>query len=402
MFNSTKKFISLILAVVLVVSVLTVGAFALEDGKTVAIHLEADKDLTKLSAGDEVTFSMYYELADFDQLYGVAKLLFLYDSAAYTTAGYTLEGDFAEYYKDGSPSSINNTQTAWTSAKGLAANTTSDLSAVDTAFVVPLAADTSKDWDGDGIGNTAAAGFLMADDGTGRTAVELTFTFTVVDPTANMDVFVCDAFGTSYSTQYIKTTTGTKATNLDRAAVDVTLASAMANNVADAGPKVDYYKAQIKMTPDSATTVKDDFQFRVQSVITDADWDAFFSQTATADESANAITEMGIVAYKGAGTFDEATAKALVTDGTAADDYATAGTTYVQKASDAADAYFGAIIKAKHSTMPNDVTYMGYVKYVDAAGAAQVIFYETAKTAALASNYDNFVSAYLAANPYQG
>lgn len=172
--------------------------------------------------------------------------------------------------------------------------------------------------------------------------------------------------------------------------------------VGAAGPKVDYYKAQIKMTPDSATTVKDDFQFRVQSVITDADWDAFFSQTATADETKNAITEMGIVAYKGAGTFDEATAKALVTDGTAATDYATAGTTYVQKASDSADAYFGAIIKAKHSTMPNDVTYMGYVKYVDAAGDAQVIFYETAKTAALASNYDNYVSAYLAANPYQG
>ena len=172
--------------------------------------------------------------------------------------------------------------------------------------------------------------------------------------------------------------------------------------VGAAGPVVAKYKAQLKMTPDSATTVADDFQFRVQSVITDADWDAYFAQTATADESANAITEMGIVAYKGAGTFDEATAKALVTDGTAADDYATAGTTYVQKASDSADAYFGAIIKAKHSTMVNDVTYMGYVKYVDAAGDAQVIFYETAQTAALASNYDNYVSAYLAANPYQG
>lgn len=169
-----------------------------------------------------------------------------------------------------------------------------------------------------------------------------------------------------------------------------------------AGPVVAKYKAQLKMTPDSATTVADDFQFRVQSVITDADWDAYFAQTATADESKNAITEMGIVAYKGAGTFDEATAKALVTDGTAADDYATAGTTYVQKASDSADAYFGAIIKAKHTTMVNDVTYMGYVKYVDAAGAAQVIFYETAQTAALASNYDNYVSQYLAANPYQG
>ena len=59
-------------------------------------------------------------------------------------------------------------------------------------------------------------------------------------------------------------------------------------------------------------------------------------------------------------------------------------------------------LSQKPSTMVNDVTYMGYVKYVDAAGDAQVIFYETAQTAALASNYDNYVSAYLAANPYQG
>lgn len=172
--------------------------------------------------------------------------------------------------------------------------------------------------------------------------------------------------------------------------------------VGAAGPVVDKSKTQLKMTPTSATTVADEFQFRVISVITDADWDAYFAQTATADETKNAITEMGMVAYKGAGTFDEATAKALVTDGTAAADYQSAGTTYVQKASDSADAYFGAIIKAKHSTFPNDVTYMGYVKYVDAAGDAQVVFYPTSYTAALASNYDNYVSAYLAANPYQG
>jgi hypothetical protein len=167
-----------------------------------------------------------------------------------------------------------------------------------------------------------------------------------------------------------------------------------------AGPKVAYYKAQLKMTPTSATTVADDFQFRVQSVITDADFDAYFANSADKTADKNAIKSMGIVAYKGAGTFDEATAKALVIDGTAATDYAAAETDYLSKASDTADGYFGAIIKAKHSTMPNDVTYMGFVKYVDAAGADQVIFYETTKTAALASNYDNYVSAYLAANPY--
>ena len=50
--------------------------------------------------------------------------------------------------------------------------------------------------------------------------------------------------------------------------------------------------------------------------------------------------------------------------------------------------------------MTNDVTYMGYVRYLNAAGVEQVAFYEAALTAALASNYDNYVTQYLAANPY--
>ena len=44
---------------------------------------------------------------------------------------------------------------------------------------------------------------------------------------------------------------------------------------------------------------------------------------------------------------------------------------------------------------------MGFVQYVDALGNAQTIFYETAGTAALSTNYDNIVSKYLAANPFK-
>ena len=81
-------------------------------------------------------------------------------------------------------------------------------------------------------------------------------------------------------------------------------------------------------------------------------------------------------------------------------DYAAAKTDYISKVSDTADAEFGAIIKANHSTLNNDVTYMGFVQYVDASGNAQTIFYETAGTAALSTNYNNIVNAYLARYPF--
>ena len=50
--------------------------------------------------------------------------------------------------------------------------------------------------------------------------------------------------------------------------------------VGEAGPVVAKSKAEVKMTPNSPTTGEDAFQFRVTSVITDADWDTYFANTA--------------------------------------------------------------------------------------------------------------------------
>lgn len=155
--------------------------------------------------------------------------------------------------------------------------------------------------------------------------------------------------------------------------------------------------AQVKMTVDSSTEigVKDAFSLRIISVIPDDDWDRFVGNTTdkgTAETSV--ITSMGIVAYRGSGTFSEDTAKSVV-NGDTATDYATASTTYICKTSDTADASFGAIIKLNHSTNPNDITYMGFVKYLDDKGVSQVEFYEASYTAAIASQYDSIVSRYI-------
>lgn len=398
MLKTSKKVISIILAVVLAFSVMSVAAFAAFDSSTqkLGLVLVPDKDLTKLAPGDEVTFTMYCDVADFNTLFGAYKIPVFFDPAVYTADNaYTLHNDFAKFYKSASTTTIVTTAAAVSKLAGYASNLDT---ARHKAFVNFLgAADT-------GLGVTAAGGYKMtpAEAGGTRTGAELSFKMTVKADAdlvnGNTDVVIPDAF--SYTSgMYFKTTNGTKTTNLTNAQVNTEAANAMANNPAPAGPVVAKAKSQVKMTATSATTVADEFSFRVISKISDSDWDTYFKNTGVAGATTDYITAVGMVAYKGTAAFDAETAKKVVA-GTPANDYSAAKTDYISKANDTADAQFGAIINAKHSTLTNDVTYMGFVQYVDASGNAQTIFYETAGTAALSTNYDTIVNNYLTAYPY--
>lgn len=403
MLKTSKKVISIILAVVLAFSVMSVAAFAAFDSSTqkLGLVLVPDKDLTKLAPGDEVTFTMYCDVADFNTLFGTYKIPVFFDPAVYTADNaYTLHNDFANFYKPASTTTIVTTAAAVSKLAGYASNLDT---ARHTAFVNFLgAADT-------GLGVTAAGGYKMtpAVAGGTRTGAELSFKMTVKADAdlvnGNTNVVIPDAF--SYTSgMYFKTTNGTKTTNLTNAQVNTEAANAMANNPsapAPAGPAVTKAKSQVKMTATSATKVADEFSFRVISKISDSDWDTYFKNTGVTGATTDYITAVGMVAYKGAAAFDAETAKKVVA-GTPATDYSAAKTDYISKVSDTADAEFGAIIKAKHSTLTNDVTYMGFVQYVDASGNAQTIFYETAGTAALSTDYDNIVSKYLKAFPFAG
>lgn len=403
MLKTSKKVISIILAVVLAFSVMSVAAFAAFDSSTqkLGLVLVPDKDLTKLAPGDEVTFTMYCDVADFNTLFGTYKIPVFFDPAVYTADNaYTLHNDFANFYKPASTTTIVTTAATVSKLAGYASNLDT---ARHTAFVNFLgAADT-------GLGVTAAGGYKMtpAVAGGTRTGAELSFKMTVKADAdlvnGNTNVVIPDAF--SYTSgMYFKTTNGTKTTNLTNAQVNTEAANAMANNPsapAPAGPAVTKAKSQVKMTATSATKVADEFSFRVISKISDSDWDTYFKNTGVAGATTDYITAVGMVAYKGAAAFDAETAKKVVA-GTPATDYSAAKTDYISKVSDTADAEFGAIIKAKHSTLTNDVTYMGFVQYVDASGNAQTIFYETAGTAALSTDYDNIVSKYLKAFPFAG
>lgn len=162
---------------------------------------------------------------------------------------------------------------------------------------------------------------------------------------------------------------------------------------APAGPTVEKSKAELKFTLTSATTVADDYLFRVTSKISDADWDAYFANTGTSDATTNAIQKLGFVAYKGTDGFSMDTAKA-VAQGTPAEGYYNATTDYVQKVDDTSDAYFGAIIDTSKDT-DSDATYVAYVQYLDAEGQTAYAFYADAQTALLEQKYDTYVQQYV-------
>ena len=194
MLKTSKKVISIILAVVLAFSVMSVAAFAAFDSSTqkLGLVLVPDKDLTKLAPGDEVTFTMYCDVADFNTLFGTYKIPVFFDPAVYTADNaYTLHNDFAKFYKPASTTTIVTTATAVSKLAGYASNLDT---ARHTAFVNFLgAADT-------GLGVTAAGGYKMtpAEAGGTRTGAELSFKMTVKADAdlvnGNTDVVIPDAF----------------------------------------------------------------------------------------------------------------------------------------------------------------------------------------------------------------
>lgn len=387
MLKTSKKVLSIVLALVLVFST-AVCAFAAFDPSTqkIGFVLVPDKDLTKVENGDTVTFTLYLDVADFSQRVTVGKLLFLYDSSAYSVNNsYKNLGDFAEFYKDGTASALASTSTAnWNKLK---TGTTQDISAFDKAYVWSGAADTTKDWEGTG-GNTAKAGYYLTQAEGTRTVAELQFKFTVLDNTKNMEVMLCDNFATASSLQYFKTTDGTTQTNLDQPEVNVELASAMTNNPA-AASILKYSKSQIRFKGITATsgpsTYEGTFDVRTVAKISQAD----FLATFTSEENAKAkITDFGFVyaAKSNVASFDLATAKA-VAEGTPAAGYTKAPVTYMQHTADGADYIFTCLITNINDADKTDG--VGCLAYVCFDGA--YIYFDAAESVSYNSLYTTYM-----------
>ena len=374
----SKKVLSVLIALAILVNVFAVFSSAMAPDTAIELTLGVDK--ATYAPGDTVTVTIYEETADdittlgFNGNYPIA-----YDSSVIQTIG---DVDNLDAYN------IVALQPGYDS-------TISGVFPINSSEI-----DAANKWN---------AGFMLslADDATTYEVTKkvpvLTFQVKIADNAPNGDTVIGINRGSfesyeAYVNGYFGITGGESGVKQANTYACGTVTVHVGTS-APAGPAVTKAKSQVKMTATSATTVADEFSFRVISKISDSDWDTYFKNTGVAGATTDYITAVGMVAYKGAAAFDADTAKRVVA-GESVADYTAATTDYISKVSDTADAEFGAIIKANHSTLNNDVTYMGFVQYVDASGNAQTIFYETAGTAALSTNYDTIVNAYLAAYPF--
>lgn len=388
--KTSKKLLGVILALAMLVNVFAMFSYAAAPDSAIDLYLTPDKE--SYSAGDTVTFTVSVKV---EPVVGDIRIggryPIAYDSSVITPPSEEKDGlvknfgvAFMQKGYDEGNSTVNNTEDA---------------------ILLGTKVDSVNGWNSImtlGVNDDGATGFSAT------TKVDLfSFQMKLTDTVADGDYVVgfnvgsYKAYDAYINAQGVDSVYGYDddlgyGTTANYGFVNATIHVGAST---PAGPAVSKAKSQVKMTATGKTTVADEFSFRVISKISDSDWDTYFKNTDVEGAKTDYITAVGMVAYKGAAAFDAETAKKVVA-GSAAEDYTAATTDYISKVSDTADAEFGAIIKANHSTLKNDVTYMGFVQYVDASGNAQTIFYETAGTAALSSNYDNIVSKYLAAYPF--
>ena len=386
--NRTKKVLSVLLAVVMLVSCMAVSVFAVPaDGKEVAYRLVTDKEW--YNPGDTITFTLYVDVRDFDVAYGAGSFYFSYDSAylAPEVTNRQFVGDMI--YKPAG--AVTSSAAVHNGIKNALAETGED-ALYNASFVV------AGIWDTDS-GVPSADGFKFTSADTPQITFQMKVSETAEVGSVGYLGMSQAALNVTGRGAYLSYAGGRTRVPADSFDLSQAIAYFNIGEPAAAGPVVAKSRAQVKMTPTSETTVADAFTFRVISTITDADWDAYFANTAAGGDT-SAIQRLGFVAYKGTAGFDMETAKA-VAQGTATEGYDVAWTDYVQKADDSSDAYFGARLEIMSAETRSDVTYVGVVEYLNADGTTAYAFYDAAEQALLNTNYDTIVEDYLATYPYE-
>ncbi len=398
----TKKFISVLLALAMVFSVFAISATAWTGDGTQELKFDVVADKTTVNPGDTVSVECKLNLAEggtWANTFGGFAISWMYNDAVLTPTT-LVYGDIVSNFSQQRPigkivvaTALNQVKSTSTAEEQAAW----DANGYNAICKIQAVKDAATEY--------GSQGYWEAVDG----MTLFTVTFTVNDSVApgtavNFDM-ISGLFNKKHIyLQAIDTTNGNKGTNKYGAqyydASTASLALTVAGGETPATPVLTKTSAQVKMTPNSATTVEDAFQFRVVSKISDADWNTYFANTGVADATTNAITSVGFVSYKGTEGFSLDTAKAVAA-GTAADGYSVATTDYIQH-TDGADAQFGCRLEITSAETRSDLTYVAFAQYVDASGAAQVVFYDAAYEALLATNYTGIVASYLAAFPFAG
>lgn len=399
--QTAKKSFSLLIAIVMLISVFSFGASAgapdLSTSATAKVGVafeylhEDGTPATYVKPGETITVNVYATSKTDNDDFTKATFMIYFDSSVYSY----VEGSrtFEACANVASPASaveVVNSGTPW---NNVAAKMTDE--------------DKAHGWD-------SALSIQVLKDGTNTNSyfvkensdkVFLSAKFKVADvaegTTAHIGAPQCTIYagrrGANYN--YIQTKAATAPTNVNLVLGDFTREFVVSNGEAPAAPVLTKGRAQYKMeTLVPGVSVADNFQYRVLSTISKADWEANFENTAVEGATTKALTEVGFIAADTA-TFDLNTAKTAVIANTTGDyttglpaGYKAATTNHIYRTD--GDATFACRVDTSKDTCA-DLTYIAFAKYLDADGQPQVIFYDAAATVLLKSSYDELVNRWL-------
>lgn len=381
-----SKILSVALVVVMLFSTFAFSSSAIADGKDIGFVLKADKKVSEIVPGAAVTVTLYFDMADWDQLMSDMKLALLYDSTVYTpdTTTRTFLGDWANYANDATTAKIN--ANFGTTVMNASSMSTEEKATYNSAVMLTAAASATK-------GCTSTAGFTVTkDDATGLSVAQCSMVFNVTGDAAavaagNINIKICDTV--NKSTQAIKETDGSSTPAVVANGIDVTYGNILANMPAFVGPTVAHHKDQIRfdtVSKNDLTTYAGTFDYRVLAEIT-------LNDATIADN----LKMVGFVFNKGAGaTIDLATAKADV-QAKYADANATTTYSMTTKAYVSTDFETGKYIMAcvvnniPDAEKTNSIASLGYVVY-EVDGVTNYAFFETAATAQFSGLYNTYYS----------
>lgn len=369
-----RKFLSIALVVVMLLSTVAVSSFALADGKQVGLILKTDKTVAEIVPGAKVTVYFHFEMADYNQKMSDTKVALLFDSNIYTPdlTSRTFLGDWAEYAKDATTAKLN--AAYGTTVMSQSTMTAEEQAKYNSAVMLTAGADA-------GLGATNKAGYNVTEGENGISVAECSIVFDVTGDAeaiknGNINISIADTCNT---TQFIKMTDGSSTPKNPANGIDASRANILAN-MPVASSIVKFSKAQIRFQGIGAdkdkTNYKNAFDVRTVAKISQADFIATFTDEANAKAK---ITDFGFVyaAKSNVADFSVDTAKA-VAEGGSAENYVKKSVTYMQHTGDGADYVFTCLITDIADTDANKadgvnclafVCFDGTYYYFDAAAS---------------------------------
>lgn len=323
-----KKVLSVVLVLVMLLSTMAMGVSATPaNDKGFAILLEADKTENEIVPGAAVKLTIYFDLADWNQLMSDIKVAIHYDSSVYTPdlGSRVYLNEWAGYAKAATVMTVN--ANFGTAVKNASTWTTEQKNSFNSAVMLTAGVDGN-------FGITSKQGFSIAQDpATGYSKAQMTMIFNVTGDAeavaaGNKAIAVCDTLN---KTQYIKATDGSNTPKNIDSGIDMSMA-----DTAVAKTKIKAMSTQIRYnTAETNGKGSAKFDARTRAAISKADFAAILgvSETeveATAKAAGNNL-RVGFVYASTANKFDIDAARAAAETGSTTGQYVVKDVSYIQR-----------------------------------------------------------------------